>query len=108
MLLLVKASHALLDRSRTGFDVEGVLGDFSGDFEHFCRAPHKYILIASEEIGELAFLFRVHKYILIASEEIGELAFLFRVQTCPHLHGLGRVSGTDVHDLGVLVYLENA
>jgi hypothetical protein len=88
MLLLVKASHALLDRSRTGFDVEGVLGDFSGDFEHFCRAPHKYILIASEEIGELA--------------------FLFRVQTCPHLHGLGRVSGTDVHDLGVLVYLENA
>jgi hypothetical protein len=85
---LVKASHALLDRPRTGFNVEGVLGDFPGDAWHLYRAPRKYILVASEEIGEHT--------------------FLFRVQTSPDLHGLGRVFGTDVYDLGVLVRLENA
>jgi hypothetical protein len=37
-LLIVKVSYAMLDRPRTGFYVEGVLGNFLGDTWHFCRA----------------------------------------------------------------------
>jgi hypothetical protein len=59
MLFLVKALHALLDWPRTGFDVEGVLDDFPGDSWHFCHAPHKHVLIVSEELNERAFLFGI-------------------------------------------------
>jgi hypothetical protein len=47
----------LLDRLEPGFDVEGVLGDLSEDAHQFCRSPPKNVLVASEEVGDLAFLF---------------------------------------------------
>jgi hypothetical protein len=86
-LFLVKASHALLDRPQTRLNVEGVLGDFPGDAWHFYRAPCKYILVASEEVDELA--------------------FLFGVQTSPDLHGFGRVSDIDLHGLSILGRFES-
>jgi hypothetical protein len=49
----------LLDQPRTRFDVGGVLGDFLGDAWHFYQAPRKHVLVASEEVDELTFLFRV-------------------------------------------------
>jgi hypothetical protein len=88
MLFLVKAPHALLDRSRTRLDVEGVLDDFPGDAWHFCWAPRKYVLISSKE---------VHK-----------LALLFGVQTGPNLHSFGKVFDIDLHGLGVLGHFESA
>jgi hypothetical protein len=81
-------SHALLGRPQTEFDVEGVLGDFPGDTWNFYRTPRKHVLIASEEVNELT--------------------FLFGVQTSPDLHGFGRVSDIDLYGLGILVHLENA
>jgi hypothetical protein len=87
VLLLVKASHALLDRLRTGFDIEGVLDDVPGDARHFCQAPRKYVLVA---LGE-----------------VNGLAFLFGVQTGPDMHDFGRVPSINLHGLGVLVRLEN-
>jgi hypothetical protein len=86
-LFLVKASHALLDRPRTGFDVEGVLGDFPGDAWHFCRAPRKHDLVALKEVDELS--------------------FLFGVPTGPDLYGFGRVSDINLYGIGILVHLEN-
>jgi hypothetical protein len=78
----------LLDRPQIGLDVEGVHGDFLVDAWHFYRAPHKYVLIASEDVNEPA--------------------FLFWVQTGPDLHGFGRVSGIDLHGLSVLGRFESA
>jgi hypothetical protein len=66
-LLMVEASQTLLDRPRTGFDVEDVLGNIPGDTCYFCRAPSKHVPIALEEVDELA--------------------FLFGIQTGPDLHG---------------------
>jgi hypothetical protein len=84
-LFLVKAPQALLDWPQTEFDVECVLGYFSRDAWDFCRAPRKHVLVASEEVDELAFL-------------IG-------VQTGPDLHGFGRVSSIDLYGIGILVHL---
>jgi hypothetical protein len=88
MLFLVKTSHALRQWSRNTLDVEGVLHDFLENTWHFCWAPQKYVLVASEEVDKLA--------------------FLFGVQTGPDLHSFGRVFDIDLHDLGVLGGLENA
>jgi hypothetical protein len=49
-----------------------VLRDFLGDARHFYWAPCKYVLVASEEVDELT--------------------FLFMVQTSPNLHDFDRVS----------------
>jgi hypothetical protein len=87
VLFFVKAPQALLDRPRTGFDVACVLGDFLGDSWNFIRAPRKHILVVLEEVNELA--------------------FLFEAQTCPDLHGFGKVSSIDLYVLGILVRLEN-
>jgi hypothetical protein len=64
-----------------------VLSDFLGDAWHFYRAPFKHVLVPSEEVDEIT--------------------FLFRVQTGPDLHGFGRVSDIDLYGLGILVHLEN-
>jgi hypothetical protein len=77
----------MLDRPRTRFDVDGVLGDFQADAWHFCRAQHKHVLVASEEVNELA--------------------FLFGVQAGFDLHSFGRVSDIDLYGLGILARLEN-
>jgi hypothetical protein len=58
-LLPIEALHALLDRLGAGLDVEGVLGDLLGDTRHFRRAQRKYVLVASEEVDEITFLFGV-------------------------------------------------
>jgi hypothetical protein len=58
-LLLIEASHALLDRLGARLDVEGVLGDHPGDARYFLQTTRKYVLVASEEVDELAFLFEV-------------------------------------------------
>jgi hypothetical protein len=50
---------ALLDWLRVGLNVEGVLGDLLRDAQHFCQAPQKYVLVASEEVDKLPFLFGV-------------------------------------------------
>jgi hypothetical protein len=73
--------QTLLDQPRIGFHVEG-------DAWHFCREPHKHVLVALEEVDELA--------------------FLFGVQTGLDLHDFGGVSGIDLYGLGVLIHLENA
>jgi hypothetical protein len=39
--------------------VEGVLGNPPGDAQNFYQTPRKYVLVASNEVDELAFLFRV-------------------------------------------------
>jgi hypothetical protein len=65
-----------------------VLDDFPGDARHFYRAPCEHILVASEEVDDLA--------------------FLFEVQTGPNLHGFCRVPRVDLHGLGILVRLESA
>jgi hypothetical protein len=78
----------LLDRLRTGLDVEGVLGDFLRDTQHFCWA--------------------LRKHVPIALQEVGELAFLFRIQAGPDLHSFAWVLDINMHGLGVLVRLENA
>jgi hypothetical protein len=57
-----------------GLDVEGVLSDLSGDAWDFCWSPHKNVLVAPEEVDELA--------------------FLFGAQASPDLNGLGRVSAS--------------
>jgi hypothetical protein len=62
-------------------------GDFPGDACHFYLAPRKYVLVASEEVDELT--------------------FLFGVQTCPNLHGFVRVYGINLHDLGMLGRFES-
>jgi hypothetical protein len=59
MLLLIEAPQALLDRLQAGLDVEGVLSDLLGYTRHFYRTPCKYVLVASEEVEELTFLFGV-------------------------------------------------
>jgi hypothetical protein len=59
MLLLIEALHALVDRIGAGLDVEGVLDDLPRDALHLCRTPHKCVLVASEEVDELAFQFGV-------------------------------------------------
>jgi hypothetical protein len=51
--------QALLDRLGAKLDVEGVLDDLLGDAQYFCRTPCKYVLLASEEVDDLAFLFGV-------------------------------------------------
>jgi hypothetical protein len=64
-----------------------VLGNFLRDAWHFYRAPRKYVLVASEEVNELA--------------------FLFGVQTGPDLHIFVRVSGINLHGLSVLDRFES-
>jgi hypothetical protein len=85
-LLLIKASHALLDRLQTVIDVEGMFNDFSGDTRNFYRAPCKHVSVALEEVDELA--------------------FLFRIQAGPVLHSFSWVPDVDLQGLGVLVRLE--
>jgi hypothetical protein len=85
-LLPVEASLALLDRLGDGLDVECVLSDLSGDTWHFCRAPHKYVLVVSEKVNEISFLFGVYAH--------------------PNLNSLGGILGVDLHDLGILGHLE--
>jgi hypothetical protein len=58
-LLLIEAPHALLDRLGAGLEVEGVLGDLLGDARHLCQTPRKHVLVASEEVHDFTFLFRV-------------------------------------------------
>jgi hypothetical protein len=65
-----------------------VLDDFLGDAWHLCWVPHKYVVIASAEVDELA--------------------FLFGVQTGPDLCGFGSVPGIDLHGLGILSRFEIA
>jgi hypothetical protein len=69
-------------------DIEGVLSDFPRDAGHIWRAPCKYVLVASEEVVELA--------------------FLFGVKTRSNLHGFGRVSGINLHSLCILDRFERA
>jgi hypothetical protein len=64
-----------------------VLGDLPGDARHFCWAPQKHILIASEEVDDLS--------------------LQFGVQTSPNLHGFGWVFGIHLYGLGVLVCHES-
>jgi hypothetical protein len=59
-LLLIEALQALLGRLGLGLDVEGVLGDHPGDDRHPCRTPRKHVHVASKEVDELVFLFRVY------------------------------------------------
>jgi hypothetical protein len=59
VLLLIEGPTALLDWLRVGLNVEGVLRDLLRDAQHFCRAPQKYVLVASEEVDKLPFLFGV-------------------------------------------------
>jgi hypothetical protein len=49
-----------------------------------------------------------HKYVLVVSNEVDKLTFLFGAQTGPDLYGFGRVFGINLYGLGVLVRLENA
>jgi hypothetical protein len=78
--------QTLLDGLGPGLDVEGVLGDLPRDTQHFCQFPHKNILVALEEVDELA--------------------FLFGAQVSPDLDGLGWVLGVDSHGLGILSGLQ--
>jgi hypothetical protein len=87
VLFLVKLSQALLNWPRTGLDVEGVLGDFLGDVWNFYQAPHKSVLVASEEVNELAFLFGI------------------QIGTNPH--GFDMVFSLDLHGLGIVGCLKN-
>jgi hypothetical protein len=48
------------------------------------------------------------KNVVVASEEVDELAFLFGVSADPDLDCLGRVLGVDLHGLGILGRLEGA
>jgi hypothetical protein len=64
-----------------------MLSDFPVKAWHFCRALRKYVLVASKEVGKLAFLFGVH--------------------TSPDLHSFGRFFGIDLHGLSILGCLEN-
>jgi hypothetical protein len=65
-----------------------MLSDLLGDPQYLCWTPCKYVLIASEEVDELA--------------------FLFGVQAGPNLNGFGKVFGVDLHSLGILEYCESA
>jgi hypothetical protein len=85
---LIEATQAMLDRLRAGLDVEGVLSGLPGDARHFCWSPHKNILVASEEVDELA--------------------FLFEVQVGPNLDGLGRVHNVNLDGLGIISSLKGA
>jgi hypothetical protein len=69
-------------------DIEGVLGDLPGDTRHFCQTPHKYVLVVSEDVDELT--------------------FLFRVQAGPDLDGLGRVFRVDLYNLSIVSSFEGA
>jgi hypothetical protein len=59
-----------------------VLGDLLGDTRHFYWTPRKYVIIVSEEVKKLA--------------------FLFGVQAGLDFNGLGRVFNVDMHGLGIL------
>jgi hypothetical protein len=48
------------------------------------------------------------KNVVVASEEVDELAFLFGVSADPDLDCLDRVLGVDLHGLGILGRLEGA
>jgi hypothetical protein len=48
-----------------------------------------------------------HKHVLVASEEVNELAFLFGVQAGFDLHSFGRLSDIDLYGLDILARLEN-
>jgi hypothetical protein len=64
-----------------------VLGDLTGDARHFCWTPCKYVLIAPEEVDELA--------------------FLFGVQVGSNLDGLCRVFEIDLHGLSIFSLFES-
>jgi hypothetical protein len=61
-------------------DVEGVFSEFLGGTLHFCQAPCKYVLVVSEEVDELTFLFGV---------QTGLDLYNFRWASIINLHGLG-------------------
>jgi hypothetical protein len=86
MLLLIEAAHALFDWLGPELDVEGLLDDLLGDAWHFSRSPHKHILVVSEEVDELD--------------------FLFGAQFSPDLAGLGQVLSVNLDSLGILGSLE--
>jgi hypothetical protein len=44
----------------------------------------------------------LHKYVLVASEEVDELALLFGVQIRPNLNGLGRVFSVNLFGFSIL------
>jgi hypothetical protein len=64
-----------------------VLGNLSRDDRHLYQTPHKYVLVAPEEVDELA--------------------FIFRVQAGPDLNGFGSVFSVDLHGLGILGRFES-
>jgi hypothetical protein len=68
-------------------NVEGMLGGVLGYAQHFYQTPHKYVLIALQEVDELA--------------------FLFGVQAGPDLDGLGRVFSINLHGLSILDHFKN-
>jgi hypothetical protein len=59
VLPLVEAPQVLFDWFGTRLDVDHVLGDIPRDPQHFCWAPSKQVLVALEEVDEIAFLFGV-------------------------------------------------
>jgi hypothetical protein len=65
-----------------------VLGDIRGNALHLCWTPSKYVLVASEEGNELA--------------------FLFGAQVSPDLNGFGRDFGINFHGFGILGRFESA
>jgi hypothetical protein len=72
----------LLDGLGPRLDVESVLIDLPGDARHFYLSPCKNILVALEEVDELA--------------------FLFQAQAGPDLDRIGRVLNVNLHGLGIL------
>jgi hypothetical protein len=87
MLFLNKAPVALHDQPRAGLNVEGVLSDLLRDAQQFYRTPCKYVLVASEEVDELA--------------------FQFGIQASPYFDGLGRVFGVNLYNLSGLDRFES-
>jgi hypothetical protein len=63
-----------------------VLRDLPRDAQNFCRSPRKHVLVASEEVDELT--------------------FLFGAKAGPDLDGLGQVLGINLDSLGILSILE--
>jgi hypothetical protein len=88
VLFLNEVPQAVLDRPRSGLNVESVLDSLPGDAQHFCRTPCKYVLVTSKEVDELT--------------------FLFGIQAGLNLKSLVRVFGIDLHGLGILGHFEGA
>src|SRR5919201_5372766 len=55
-LLLVEAVQVLLDRSRTGTDLQGVLGDIPRYARHVRGTPRKHVSVCTEKVDEHCFL----------------------------------------------------